>query len=60
MKCPHCGKPIRAALIRADAARQASAKRVTHGAGPGRPRAALRCPCGAMTVERATKRKHVC
>lgn len=26
----------------------------------GRPRTAPRCPCGAMTVDRAMKRNHKC
>ncbi len=33
---------------------------VTPGAGPGRPRSADRCPCGAMTKARAAARGHRC
>ena len=29
-------------------------------AGPGRPRQADRCPCGAMTKARALARRHKC
>jgi len=35
-------------------------RRKTTVAGPGRPRTAPRCACGAMTLDRASKRKHVC
>lgn len=37
-----------------------SSRRKTHGAGPGRPRTAQRCPCGAMTAARAIQRRHKC
>jgi len=38
----------------------ASRMRGTFGAGPGRPRTVTRCPCGAMSVARAEKKRHVC
>jgi hypothetical protein len=41
-------------------ARAMNAARKTHAAGPGRPRTAPRCPCGAMTVARADQRNHKC
>lgn len=37
-----------------------SARRKTRAAGPGKPRTAPRCPCGAMTVARALARNHRC
>jgi len=40
--------------------RAASLARRTHGAGPGRPRSKDRCPCGAMTRQRAELRHHRC
>ena len=50
------GKPIST-----ERARELNALRRTHGAGPGRPRsAALRCPCGAMTLRCALVRNHDC
>lgn len=42
--------------IRAEAAKQ----RKKFGAGSGRPKSPDRCPCGAMTRERAEKRGHRC
>jgi hypothetical protein len=41
---------------RSEAARQAS----SFSSHPGRPPDPNRCPCGAMTVARAAKRKHKC
>jgi len=44
-------------------ARKMARQRKTYGAGPGRPvgwRKGPRCSCGAMTLERAKKRHHVC
>jgi hypothetical protein len=42
-------------------ARELAAKRLTHGAGSGRPRSdKLRCFCGAMTLARAIARAHNC
>ena len=45
-------------------ARQMAAQRKTHSGGAaGRPvgwRKGPRCPCGAMTLDRAAKRRHVC
>jgi hypothetical protein len=48
-------------------ARRMARMRKTHsgGRGPapgtgGRPRSTRRCPCGAMTRERARKRNHRC
>ena len=35
-------------------------RKQTPHAGPGRPRTAPRCPCGAMTQAAATRRGHVC
>jgi hypothetical protein len=48
-------------ITSSEAARVLQAARVTHGAGPGRPRSkAPRCPCGAMTRKRARARAHHC
>lgn len=40
--------------------RRRQASRKTRTPGPGRPRIAPRCPCGAMTIARAKARRHVC
>jgi hypothetical protein len=40
--------------------RRNSTKRKTFAPGPGRPRSASRCPCGAMTKKRAKQRNHIC
>lgn len=37
-----------------------SARRKKRGAGPGKPRTAPRCPCGAMSLARAKQRNHRC
>jgi hypothetical protein len=58
--CPHCEGKLSGEEIRSMWGQYTSAKVVNHVAGPGRPRSAKRCPCGAMTRERAQKRKHVC
>jgi hypothetical protein len=60
MNCPHCKKKIKDALIKAEAARLSSAMQENFGAGTGRPRSTERCPCGAMTLQHAAARKHVC
>lgn len=47
-------------VLHSEAARRRGQKRQTHGAGPGRPRTAERCACGAYTVAVAAKRRHRC
>jgi hypothetical protein len=46
----------------AEAGRRSAALRETRSGGRngGRPPSTNRCPCGAMTADRAAKRKHVC
>jgi hypothetical protein len=53
-KCPHCGQPI----TRAQIAAMLSAQRTTRRGG--RPTQGERCPCGAMSIERAKARNHHC
>lgn len=55
-----CGHSITEAEILRLAGRISSARRTTRAAGPGRPRTAQRCPCGAMTLTRAKGRNHKC
>ena len=55
-----CGHELPAAEILRLAGSIRSAMRKTRGAGPGKPRTAPRCPCGAMTVKRAEQRGHRC
>lgn len=57
LRCPHCARPIPDTLVTSAAARIHSAK---GAARSGRPPASDRCPCGAMTAERAGKRGHRC
>jgi hypothetical protein len=49
------GKPIGA-----ERARELAGMRRTFGRGKGRPPSQDRCPCRAMTRERAEKRRHKC
>ena len=60
MRLPGCRKDHSEAEILSAAGSILAARRKTNTAGPGRPRTQPRCPCGAMTVERAAKRRHYC
>jgi hypothetical protein len=59
MTCPHCSKPLTEAQIKRIWASYTGSKQTPH-AGPGRPPKGSRCPCGAMTRDRAAKRGHKC
>ena len=62
MKCPRCQAPLTHAEATTTAAQRKGSMRQVHSGGKGgRPRGkAERCPCGEMTLKRATARKHKC
>jgi len=55
MTCPKCHHTFQPAT--ADLGRELAKRGATKS---GRPRTKPRCKCGAMTLERAAKRKHKC
>lgn len=57
---PCCEGVLKLAEVKSMWCRAMSAKRVTFGAGSGRPRLLDRCPCGKMSTTRAGKRVHIC
>jgi hypothetical protein len=59
MLCPHCSHKLTPEEVRSLWASYCGKLQTPH-AGPGRPRTKPRCACGAMTLERAAKRGHVC
>jgi hypothetical protein len=59
MNCPHCNQEISPEELKSLWASYTGSLQTPH-AGPGRPRKAKRCPCGAMTVTRARQRGHKC
>lgn len=58
--CPHCGGALSIEMIGQLWGSYCGNRRQSREPGPGRPRTMPRCPCGAMTVNRAEQRKHVC
>jgi hypothetical protein len=59
MRCPHCEEDLTVEQIRTIWASYTGSLQTPH-AGPGRPRTAKRCRCGAMTRARAKQRNHKC
>ena len=58
--CTHCDAALAFEQVKSLWGNATGAVRTTFGAGPGRPKSKDRCPCEAMTKERAAKRNHVC
>jgi hypothetical protein len=59
MNCPHCDVELTEEEIRSLWGSMTGRRQTPH-AGPGRPPYKKRCPCGAMTVDRAKLRSHKC
>lgn len=59
MTCPHCHTELTPEELKSMWASYCGSQQSPH-AGPGRPRTAKRCKCGAMTVKRAKMRNHKC
>ena len=57
--CPHRGTPLAPEEVRSIWGAYSGKLQSPH-AGPGPPRSASRCPCGAMTKARARQRNHEC
>lgn len=57
--CPHCEVELTPEEVRSLWGSYTSSLATPH-AGPGRPRWKEHCRCGAMTLDRAKLRNHVC
>jgi hypothetical protein len=55
-----CGAKLTMDEVKTMWGKATSSRRQHFGAGPGRPKLAERCPCGAMTKTRAKARGHKC
>ena len=61
MTCPKCGSKLTDAEARTIRASYHASLRVSHPAGPGRPRqVGNRCPCGKYTLRTAKAKWHKC
>lgn len=61
MECPHCEHKLTPEEVKTLWGRYTANLRTVHRGGKeGRPRSKRRCPCGAMTRDRAAKRNHQC
>jgi hypothetical protein len=59
MNCPRCDEELTGDEIRKLWTSFVGSQQTPH-AGPGRPRSVKRCPCGAMSKDRAKQRNHLC